>query len=89
LKIIGLPDDVIGLIKVRLENRFYYVSIDSANLILYELLLGTVQGSILGSVLYAIFVSPLFDLEEWVAFADDTFIPRKNSNLQLYNVEKC
>jgi hypothetical protein len=48
---------------------------------LYDLLLGTVQGSILGPVLYAIFVSPMFDLEELSAFADDTFIPMSNTSL--------
>jgi hypothetical protein len=30
----------------------------------YDLLLGTVQGSILGPVLYAIFVSPLFKIAD-------------------------
>ena len=47
---------------------------------MFDLLLGTVQGSILGPELYAIFVSPLFDLEELFAFADDTFIPRISDN---------
>jgi hypothetical protein len=43
-------------------------------------LLGTVQGLILGPVIYAIFVSPLFDLEDLFAFADNTFIPRIGEN---------
>jgi hypothetical protein len=51
LRIIGLPDDVVDLIKVWLMNRFYYVSIDGKNSVLFDLLLGTVQGSILGPVL--------------------------------------
>ena len=34
------------------------------------------QGSILGPILYAIFVSPLFDLEKLVKFADDNFAVR-------------
>jgi hypothetical protein len=42
----------------------------------FDILLGTVQGSILGPYLHAIFVAPLFDLEFFFAFADDTFIPR-------------
>ena len=32
---------------------------------------GTVQGSILGPFLYAVYVSPLFELTEFHAFADD------------------
>jgi hypothetical protein len=35
-----------------------------------------VQGSILGPILYSIFISPVFELEPMLAFADDTFITR-------------
>jgi hypothetical protein len=38
----------------------------------------TVQGSILGTILYAKFVAPLFDLKFFVAFSEDTLIPRLN-----------
>ena len=56
-------------------KRFFYVSIDRKNSTLYEVLLGTVQGFVLGPVLYAIFISPLFDLEDLSAFADDKYSP--------------
>jgi hypothetical protein len=79
---VGLPDDVIRLIKAWLENRSFYYCIDGANSTLFDLLLGTVQGSILGPVLYAIFVSPLFDMETFLSYADDTFIPKWNNSLQ-------
>ena len=81
LKIAGFPMDVIDLIKVWLEKRFYYVSINGENSTLYNLLLGTVQGSILGPTLYAIFVAPLFDIVYLEGFADDMFIPREGSIL--------
>jgi hypothetical protein len=35
---------------------------------------GTVQGSILGPILYAIFVAPLFDLAKMTKFADDNYV---------------
>jgi hypothetical protein len=73
LTILGLPEDVISLIKVWLQNRCYYVSLDSGNSVLHDLLLGTVQGSILGPVLYAMFVSPIFDIVPMLAFADDSY----------------
>ena len=38
LKIVGLPDDVVNLIKVWLINRSFYVSVDGENSILYDLL---------------------------------------------------
>jgi hypothetical protein len=34
----------------------------------------SVQGLILGPILYAIYVSPLFDLHNLTNFADDNFI---------------
>ena len=76
LKIIGLPIDVVELIRIWLKDRMYYVSIDGVNSKLYDLLLGTVQGSILGPVLYAIYISPVFDIEHLFAFADDKFVPK-------------
>ncbi len=68
LKIVGLPDDVVDLIEVWLKERSYYVSIDGVNSVLFEL-----HGSILGPVLYTIFVSHLFDLDFFLAFVDDNF----------------
>jgi hypothetical protein len=81
LKIVGLPTDVINLIEVWLKRRFFYVSINGENSTLFNLLLGTVQGSILGPILYAIFVAPLFEIEYLEGFADDMFIPREGSNI--------
>ncbi len=72
----GMSGDVIKLINVWLNERTDYVSIDGVNFVLFNLLLGTIQGSILGPVLYAVFVWPLFDLEFILAFLDDNFISR-------------
>jgi hypothetical protein len=81
LYLIGLPGDVINLLRERLSNRHYYVDIDGENSCLFNLLLGTVQGSILGPILYAIYVSPMFDKHFLFAFADDTFIPKFDTSL--------
>ena len=75
LRILGLPNDIIDLIEVWLRNRMFYVTVDGRNSRIYDLLLGTVQGSILGPVLYAIFIAPVFDIERLFAFADDKFVP--------------
>ena len=83
LKVVGLPKDVVDLVEIWLRERSFYVSIDGSNSILFDLLLGTVQGSILGPILYAIFVSPLFDIEEFDAFADDTYIPRWSADVMI------
>ena len=41
----------------------------------------TVKGSVLGPVLYALFVSPLFDLTKITNFADDNFCLEWNKNI--------
>ena len=81
LQIVGIPADVVALIKVWLSDRSFYVSIDGKNSILIELVCGTVQGSILGPILYAIYVSPLFDLHDLTNFADDNFVIRWNTHM--------
>jgi hypothetical protein len=78
LKIIGLPGDDVKLIGVWLQGRSYYVSLDGLNSIIFKLLLGTVQGLILGPVLCVLFFSPLFEIKDFSAYADDTYIPRWN-----------
>ena len=76
IKILGLPMDVVNLIKLWLEDRSFYVAIDGNNSMHLELISGTVQGSILGPILYAMYVSPLFDIQDLTNFADDNFIIR-------------
>jgi hypothetical protein len=50
---------------------------------LLGLLLDTVQGLILGLVLYAIFILSLFEMAELFAFADDNFIPSSGTSNEL------
>ena len=74
LRVVGLPDDVISLIKCWISVRYSYVSVDGNNSIIYGSETGTIQGSILGPILYAIFVSPLFDIVNMTNFADDNYV---------------
>ena len=71
LKIIGLPPDILRLIELWLTKRSFYVNIKEKNSYVIKLIGGTIQGSILGPLLYAIYVSPLFDLLNITNFADD------------------
>ena len=73
MRIIGLLPDLIELVSKWLTNRYFYVSLDGGNSLVYDCNVGTVQGSILGPVLYAIFVSPLLDLTDITLFADDNY----------------
>jgi hypothetical protein len=74
LKIIALPFDLIQLIETWLSHRKFYVNISKSCLAIHYSNTGTIQGSLLGPVLYAIFVSPIFNLSKITNFADDNFI---------------
>jgi hypothetical protein len=87
LKIIGLPDDLLTLINNWLTERYFYVSVEGLNSFVHTSNVGTVQGSILGPILYAIFVSPLFDLANMTLFADDNYVIHWNSDLSLLIVD--
>ena len=73
LGVIGLPADIVTLIGVWLNDRKFYVEANGQVSNFFDSKYGTVQGSILGPILYAIFVSPLFDLTDLYNFADDNF----------------
>ena len=81
LKIMGLPCDMISLISEWLTTRYFYVSLDGENSCIHQCGVGTVQGSILGPILYALFVSPLFDLAKMTMFADDNYIIRHGKHI--------
>ena len=46
-----------------------------------DLTCGKIQGSVQGTLLYAIYLTPLFDLTLITNFADDNFIIKGNSEL--------
>ena len=72
LRIIGLPPDLIELIEMWLKNRTFFVTVHGRNSYIKISEVGTIQGSILGPFLYAVFVSPLFDMTDFTAYADDS-----------------
>jgi hypothetical protein len=74
LKKMGLPKDVTSLLEVWLRNRFFYVEANGHNSMVQNSDIGTVQGSILGPILYALFIRPLYDLEKLTTFADDNYV---------------
>ena len=58
LDIIGVPTDVVSLIETWLTERLFYVSVNGDNSCLMHSDAGTIQGSILAPILYAISVAP-------------------------------
>ena len=90
LRILGLPMDLVKIIEVWLTERKFYVELDGQVSHILESEDGTIQGSVLGPILYAIFVSPLFDLANLTNFADDNFILEFNSKINdlITNMEQ-
>ena len=78
LKILGLPDDLVGLIEIWLRERYFYVCVGDYTSTLLTTWHGIIQGSILGPILYAIFISPLFNIENLTCFADDKYVLVEN-----------
>ena len=69
LKILGVPNDIITLLEPNIENSM-----------VWDVDIGTVQGSILGPVLYSLFIRPLYDIENLIKIADDNYIINLNKN---------
>jgi hypothetical protein len=82
LQIIGLPTDVVRLIKLWFMDRFFYIFINGEKSLWIDLGGGTIQGSILGPILYAIFVSPLYHLLKLTTFANDNFVAGWNISME-------
>ena len=87
IRIVGLPNDMVSLISEWLTTRYFYVGLDVGNSYIHRTGVGTVQGSILGPILYALFVSPIFDLAKLTLFADDSYIVHKNKHIPELLVE--
>jgi hypothetical protein len=83
LKIMGIPIDVIQLLEVWLRDRFFYVEANGKNSLISNSDIGTIQGSILGPILYALFIRPLYDIEKLTTFADDNYVVESNTDKKI------
>ena len=77
----GLPVDKVLLASELLTTRYFYGSLEVENSYVHRSEVGTVQGSILGPILYEQFVSPLFDLMKMTLFADDNYVIHRCKHL--------
>jgi len=82
LKISGVPNDISEIIRDWLSERKAYVEIGGETSYMFEVPEGTVQGSVLGPVLFAIFIAPMFDLVNANSYADDSYLSEKGENVE-------
>jgi endonuclease/exonuclease/phosphatase family metal-dependent hydrolase len=78
LKKIGLPTDVINLLESWLRDRQCYVEVRNCCSQYFSSDVGTVQGSILGPILFSLFISPLLEKEDLISYADDSYLVKSN-----------
>jgi hypothetical protein len=83
LKIMGIPIDVIQLLEVWLRDRLFYDEANGKNSLISNSDIGTIQGSILGPILYALFIRPLYDIEKLTTFADDNYVVESNTDKKI------
>jgi Reverse transcriptase (RNA-dependent DNA polymerase) len=75
LDILGIPSKLLNLISNWLNERTAYVEVNSAKSTIFQLNRGTVQGSVLGPTLFALFIRPIYELIECIiTYADDNYI---------------
>jgi hypothetical protein len=80
LKIMGIPKDLTQLLEIWLRKRFFYVEANGMNSTIFNNNIGRIQGSILGPILYALFIRPLYDFEKLTTFADDNYVVERNKD---------
>ena len=61
-----------------LSERKFYVDINGNHSTLHSDDHGTIQGSVLGPVLFSIFIRPIYNIEDLTTYADDNYLGAEN-----------
>lgn len=80
LEIYGFPKKIIDLIKQWLGERFAFIELGLTTSSFFKINKGTIQGSVLGPVLFALYIRPLLDIIPMFSFADDGYVTRGGEN---------
>ena len=85
---VGLPGDVVELIEIWLRERYFYDSVNGTDSYIKAKWFGIIQGSILAPILYAIFIAPLFLIEDLTCYADDKYSLVEDSDRSVLVLKK-
>jgi hypothetical protein len=81
IKIMGIPDDMTELLEDWLSKRQSYVEVRGKTSYMNNSDSGTVQGSVLGPVLFSIFIRPIYDIEEITTYAENNYVIKESDCL--------
>ena len=81
IKILGLPPDVCSLVEEWLKDRSAYIEIGQDTSDFFQVDDGTIQGSVMGPILFSIFIRPLLQMTGILAYADDNYIVECSNNI--------
>jgi hypothetical protein len=68
-----LLQDIVGLLLEWLVGRIVYVEVEGSCLEFFDVDSGTVQGSVLGPVLFNLFISPFLENSSGPAYTDNSY----------------
>ena len=92
LKLYGLDSKAVSFISSYFNNRYQCTKVDGHVSSLSKVTYGTAQGSILGPLIFIIYVNDLFyqinDKKNIIMYADDTLLMSKSSDLEE-SVSEC
>ena len=74
LQKIGIPNELVMVLQNWLTGRRFYTEVNGICSVFSKIFCGTLQGSVLGPVLFALFISPIYDVCEMFTYADDNYI---------------
>jgi hypothetical protein len=83
METMGIPESVRTLLDDWLTDQINYVKSNGSNYAFYSSNHGTVQGSVLGAVLFSLFIRLYNELEELATYPDDNYIREENGNLKV------
>lgn len=85
LNLLGFRGSIHSLLKSYLSNRFQYIEINGVKSNLHKLIKGVPQGSILGPLLFLLYINDISNISDnlhFTLFADDTTVLYSNPSLK-------
>ena len=83
LQTLNLPTKIINRLNAWLKNRSMYVNVNDSCSIFCDIIAGTLQGSCLGPILFALFISPMYDHSDPITYADDNYTIETGRDLDM------